>query len=164
MASAYASKLLLHLRMLSWGWDHGTPTFLNLTPQIFPHSACLFLMTWRWCWRDGLAEQGSDETRFMFQKKHSAAMWVGDGQYETQKIYMSYISLSSQHLGQCLAHACLTNLLTNIMPISAQSPPWHGKWGIDDPLKGGTGPALPLFCGCNNGRKTRSLRSDIFNS
>lgn len=64
----------------------------------------------------------------MFQEKHSSTMWVRDGQYKTEKkIHKSCSSLSSRHLGQGLTQTCSTKLVTNIMPILAQSPPQPGN-------------------------------------
>lgn len=153
--------------MLSWSWDHGKPTFLNQTPQIFPYSTYLFLINWRWSWRDDLAGRGVATRRGVMRPGLCfgkctllpCGLEMGDTRRRKNK---SYLSLFSQHLGQCLALAYLTSLLTNIMPILAQSPPWQGIWRIDDTLKGGSGPTLSLLCGSSNDWRTRRFHSDVF--
>lgn len=112
-------------------------------------------------WAGSCYEKGSDETWFMFGKCTllPCGLEMGDTRRRKNK---SYLSLFSQHLGQCLAHACLTSLLTNIIPILAQSPPWQGIWRIDDTLKGGSGPTLSLPCGSSNDWRTRRFHSDVF--
>lgn len=127
MTSAYGSKLLLHLGKLSWSWDHGKPIFLIAHPKWFPTWLVFFydpkMMLRRW---SGWA--GEWWNLVMFQEKHSSTMWVRDGQYKTQKkIHNSCSSPSSQHLGQGLTQTCSTKLVTNIMPILAQSLPRPGN-------------------------------------
>lgn len=86
--------------------QHSKPHVLALF-----HSACLFLVTWRWSRRDALAEWGEPGGRAVtkagvcFRKAvcHSVlGRWARWGSEN-----MSYLSFDSQYLGQSQTHAGL---------------------------------------------------------